>query len=61
MAGLDHLPPSLDAHRPKALDKKSRSTTSWPIFACNLATSASLAALAASDLPENVAAIPSTA
>src|SRR5262249_44398234 len=38
---VDHLPPPIDAQRPKAFAKKSRSTTSWPIFACNFSTSAS--------------------
>jgi hypothetical protein len=27
VSGVDHLPPSLDTHRPKAFAKKSRSTS----------------------------------
>ncbi|MCW2249252.1 hypothetical protein M2352_004912 [Azospirillum fermentarium] len=39
MLRLDHLPPPADAHRPEALRKKSRSTTSCPIMACSFSTS----------------------
>ncbi|MBB4200837.1 hypothetical protein GGD83_004666 [Rhodoblastus sphagnicola] len=30
---LNHRPPPFDSHRPEALAKKSRLTTSWPILA----------------------------
>lgn len=39
MLRLDQLPPPADAHRPEALRKKSRSTTSCPIMACSFSTS----------------------
>jgi hypothetical protein len=45
------LPPAFDAHRPKAFAKKSRSTTSCPIFACSFSPSASNA-FAVSDAPD---------
>ena len=35
MVGIDHRFPPAVAHRPKALDKKSRSITSSPTFARN--------------------------
>src|SRR3954454_6389014 len=38
---VNHLPPPLDAHRPEALAKKSRSTTNWPILACSFSISTS--------------------
>src|SRR5689334_16401147 len=50
MAAVDHLPPSIDAQRPKAFAKKSRSTTNWPIFACSFSMSSSRV-LPASGLP----------
>jgi hypothetical protein len=40
---LDHLAPPIEAHRPEVFAKKSRSTTSRPIFACRVSTSASAA------------------
>ena len=40
MAG-DQLAPLLQAHRPDALAKKSRSTRSWPILACSFSISVS--------------------
>ena len=36
MTGIDHRLPPIQTQRPKAFDKKSRSTTSWPILACKL-------------------------
>src|SRR5215203_202525 len=39
VSGLDPAPPPIEAHRPEALDKKSRSTTSSPILAWSLAIS----------------------
>src|SRR6185312_14372631 len=65
--GLDHRPPPVHAHRPKAFAKKSRSTTSWPILACSFSTSPSRALIRfaaqafASALPENTDDSPSTA
>src|SRR6185437_11692672 len=59
--GLDHRPPPVHAHRPKAFAKKSRSTTSWPILACSFSTSPSRATSFASTLPENTDDSPSTA
>ena len=54
--------PSSHTHRPKAFAKKSRSTTNWPILACNFVTSAAVNAVSeASTFDENVAAIPSIA
>ena len=38
---FDHCLPPIQAQRSKALAKKSRSTTSWPILACSFVTSAS--------------------
>ena len=61
MVWFDHRPPPVQAHRPKAFAKKSRSTTSWPILAWSFSTSASRLASAASALPENTDAIPSIA
>src|ERR1019366_8396421 len=61
MVRLDHLSPPVHAQRPKALDKKSRSTTSWPILACSLSISPSRAPSVASALPENTPASPSMA
>jgi hypothetical protein len=46
MHRVDHLPPPLDAHRLKVLDKKYRSTISCPILAWSFSFSASLALLA---------------
>jgi hypothetical protein len=46
---------------PQALRKKSRSTTSWPIFACSFSNSPSRTASATSTLAEKTPAIPSTA
>src|SRR3989304_1231312 len=43
MTGIDHRLPPIQAQRSKALAKKSRSTTSWPIFACSRAISPSRA------------------
>src|SRR2546422_1758061 len=39
--GVDHRLPPIQAQRSKAFDKKSRSTTSWPILACSRAISPS--------------------
>src|SRR5690606_40397467 len=39
--GINHHSPPIQAQRSKALAKKSRSTTSWPILACSFVTSAS--------------------
>ncbi len=39
--GIDHHLPPIQAQRSKALAKKSRSTTSWPILAWSFITSAS--------------------
>src|SRR5215207_2095689 len=41
MTGIDHCLPPIQAQRSKAFDKKSRSTTSWPILACSFVSSAS--------------------
>src|SRR5258706_10821860 len=41
MTGVDHRLPPIPAQRSKAFDKKSRSTTSWPILACSFVSSAS--------------------
>src|SRR4029079_12327755 len=41
MTGVDHRLPPIQAQRSKAFDKKSRSTTSWPILACSFVSSAS--------------------
>src|SRR5512145_3304878 len=41
MHAVDHLPPPIDAQRPKAFAKKSRSTISCPILACSFSMSAS--------------------
>src|SRR5271165_4125945 len=61
--GLNHLPPPLDAHRPEAFAKKSRSTTNCPILACSFSTSASddFAVSCAADRSANTAVSPSMA
>ena len=41
VTGIDHRLPPIQAQRSKALAKKSRSTTSWPILAWSFVTSAS--------------------
>src|SRR3990170_5052983 len=39
MTGIDHRLPPITAHRSKAFDKKSRSTTNWPILGSSPSTS----------------------
>jgi len=58
--GVDPLPLPLDAYRPQALDRESRSTTSWPVLAWGLVTSAALAPWAGSAPPPG-GAMPLTA
>src|SRR5690606_37209083 len=59
--GIDHHSPPIQAQRSKALAKKSRSTTSWPILACSFVTSASRPACASEALSSNALARFSTA
>src|SRR5690606_21752727 len=54
--GIDHHSPPIQAQRSKALAKKSRSTTSWPILACSFVTSASRPACASEALSSNALA-----
>ncbi len=61
VACLNHCTSPLDAHRPEVLAKKSRSTTSWPILACNFSKSPSRMPSFSSALLENIDARPSTA
>jgi len=49
----DHPSPALHAHLAEARAKKSRSTSSWAILACNFSISASLEALAVWSPPSN--------
>src|SRR5690606_18659421 len=54
--GINHHSPPVQAQRSKALAKKSRSTTSWPILACSFVTSASRPTCASAALSSNALA-----
>src|SRR5690606_33525952 len=54
--GINHHSPPIQAQRSKALAKKSRSTTSWPILACSFVTSASRPTWASEALSSNALA-----
>src|SRR5690606_38224893 len=54
--GINHHSPPIQAQRSKALAKKSRSTTSWPILACSFITSASRPTCASEALSSNALA-----
>src|SRR5690606_1914301 len=54
--GINHHSPPIQAQRSKALAKKSRSTTSWPILACSFVTSASRPTCASEALSSNALA-----
>ena len=61
MGRFNQVSPSLDAHRLKAFDKKSRSTTNWPILAWSRSTSAAVVSASFAGLFENVEDIPAMA
>src|SRR3990170_5514362 len=61
MGRFDHPFPPVSAQRPKALDKKSRSTVSSPILACNSFTRASWSPSWRACFPENSSTSPSAA